>query len=111
MVDSLDVFGDSFQESFLVRSFLMRTLVQGGVVIDTAPEVTVRKVDVLIEDGRIAAVGPGLAAEGAEVIDATDRIVLPGFVDTHRHLWQTALRGIAVDGDLGMYFERVLGGP
>ncbi|MET7277895.1 amidohydrolase family protein [Kribbella sp. NPDC005582] len=89
----------------------MRTVVQGGLVIDTAPEVTVREVDVLIEDGRIAAVGPGLAAEGAEVIDATDRIVLPGFVDTHRHLWQTALRGIAVDGDLGMYFERVLGGP
>jgi len=84
---------------------------QGGLVIDAAPAVTVhRETDVLIEDGRIAAIGPGLAAEGAEVIDARGRIVLPGFVDTHRHLWQTALRGIAVDGDLGMYFERVLGG-
>ncbi|MFB6721592.1 amidohydrolase family protein [Kribbella sp. NPDC056345] len=89
----------------------MRTVLQGGLVIDTAPEVTVRReVDVLIEDGRIAAIGPGLATEGSEVIDARGRIVLPGFVDTHRHVWQTALRGIAVDGDLGMYFERVLAG-
>ncbi len=89
----------------------MRTVLQGGLVIDTAPEVTVRReTDVLIEDGRIAAIGPGLPTEGVEVIDARGRIVLPGFVDTHRHVWQTALRGIAVDGDLGMYFERVLAG-
>jgi cytosine/adenosine deaminase-related metal-dependent hydrolase len=43
------------------------------------------------------------------VIDATERIVLPGFVDTHRHLWETGLRGIAVDADLGIYLEQVLG--
>ncbi|MGW7679397.1 amidohydrolase family protein [Kribbella sp. NPDC054772] len=84
-------------------------LLQGGTVIDTAPEVVVRRnTDVLIDGGRIAAVGTGLRAD-AEVIDARDRIVLPGFVDTHRHLWQTALRGLAVDADLGVYFERVLG--
>ena len=92
----------------------MRMLVRGGVVIDTDPEVVARRAtDVLIEDGRIAAVGPELIADTAaadvEVLDASERIVLPGFVDTHRHLWQTALRGIAVDADLGMYFERVLG--
>ena len=93
----------------------MRRLLKGGTVIDTFPEVVARpETDVLIEDGRIAAVGPGLDGPGlevdAEVIDATGRIVLPGFVDTHRHLWQTALRGITVDADLGGYFERVLGG-
>ena len=88
----------------------MRLLLKGGTVIDTFPEVVVRReTDVLIEDGRIAAVGPGLEAD-AEVIDAASRIVLPGFVDTHRHLWQTALRGVAVDAGLGTYFERVLGG-
>ncbi|TDD63093.1 amidohydrolase [Kribbella antibiotica] len=87
----------------------MRTLVQGGLVIDTAPEVTVRRgVDVLIEDGRIAAVGAGLPADGASVIDARGRIVLPGFVDTHRHVWQTALRGIGTEGDLGFYFDHVM---
>jgi len=89
----------------------MRTLLRGGLVIDTEPEVVARQeTDVLIEDGRIAAVGPGLIADveaaGVEVIDATERIVLPGFVDTHRHLWQTALRGVAADGNLGLYFER-----
>jgi|SRR5215217_1325332 len=84
-------------------------LVRGGTVIDTFPEVVVRpRTDVLIVDGRIVAVGPELSAD-AEVIDASERIVLPGFVDTHRHLWQTGLRGIAVDADLGVYFERVLG--
>jgi 5-methylthioadenosine/S-adenosylhomocysteine deaminase len=88
----------------------VRRLLKGGTVIDTFPAVVARPAtDVLIEDGRIAAVGPGLDVD-AEVIDATGRIVLPGFVDTHRHLWQTALRGITVDADLGVYFERVLGG-
>ncbi|MFF0339902.1 amidohydrolase family protein [Kribbella sp. NPDC004875] len=78
-------------------------------MIDTAPEVVVRRnTDVLIDAGRIAAIGNGLRVD-AEVIDARDRIVVPGFVDTHRHLWQTALRGIAVDANLGGYFERVLG--
>jgi len=40
--------------------------------------------DVAVKDGRIADVGPGLAA-GAEEIDATDRLVTPGFVDIHTH--------------------------
>ena len=85
-------------------------LLKGGTVIDTFPEVVVRRdTDVLIDDGRIAAVGPGLTAD-AEVIDARERIVLPGFVDTHRHLWQTALRGLTLDEGLGVYFERVLSG-
>ncbi|WP_202875386.1 amidohydrolase family protein, partial [Kribbella albertanoniae] len=87
----------------------MRILVQGGLVIDTAPEVVVRpETDVLISDGRIVAVGPGLSADGASVIDARGRIVLPGFVDTHRHVWQTALRGIGTAGDLGFYFDKVM---
>lgn len=87
-----------------------RLLLRAGLVIDTEPAPVVhRDTDVLIEDGRIAAVGPALDVTDAEVIDATDRIVLPGFVDTHRHLWETALRGVAVDADLTIYFERVLG--
>lgn len=82
-----------------------RVLIRNGHVIDTEPEPAARpRTDVLIEDGRIAAVGPDLPADGATVIDATDRIVLPGFVDTHRHVWQSALRAAAVDVDLGAYF-------
>ncbi|MET9685455.1 amidohydrolase family protein [Streptomyces coeruleorubidus] len=81
-----------------------RILIRNGHVIDTEPEpVALPNADVLIEDGRIIAVGADLPADGATVIDATDKIVLPGFVDTHRHVWQSALRGAAVDVDLGAY--------
>ncbi|WP_432192541.1 amidohydrolase family protein [Streptomyces sp. bgisy027] len=83
---------------------ITRILLRNGHVIDTEPEPVAHPgTDVLIEDGRIAAVGPDLPAEGATVIDATDRIVLPGFVDTHRHVWQSALRSAAVDMDLMGY--------
>ena len=77
-----------------------RLLIRGGDVIDTELEPVVRRAtDVLIEDGRIAEVGSGLTADGAEVIDATDRIVLPGFVDAHRHVWQAGLRSMREDGE------------
>ncbi|MFI6977456.1 amidohydrolase family protein [Embleya sp. NPDC050154] len=87
-----------------------RLLLRGGTVVDTDPHVTARpNTDVLIENGTIAAVGSGLSAEGAEVVDARERIVLPGFVDTHRHVWQSVLRAVAVDSDLGDYLGLVLG--
>ncbi|MBO2446849.1 amidohydrolase family protein [Actinomadura barringtoniae] len=88
------------------------TLISGGVVIDTSPEPTViGTADVLVKDGRIAAVGKGLVVEeGTEVIDATGRLVLPGFVDTHRHTWQAGLHGALIDDTLPGYLERVVGG-
>jgi len=63
--------------------------------------------DVLVEDGRIAAVGAGIEADDADVIDAAGLIVLPGFVDTHRHTWQTQLRGVASDWTLFNYTTRI----
>nr|MDT0659773.1 amidohydrolase family protein [Micromonospora sp. DSM 115978] len=87
-----------------------RVLIRNGYVVDTEPEPVARPgTDVLIEGDRIAAVGPDLSADDATVIDATDRIVLPGFVDTHRHVWQTALRSAAPDLDLGGYLGLILG--
>ena len=66
--------------------------------------------DVLVEDGEIVEVGRGLSTENAAVIDASDHIVLPGFVDSHIHLAQTQVRGIAGDWSLmGEYFEHMLG--
>ena len=50
--------------------------------------------DVLIEGDIIAEVGPGLRARDAELVDATDTIVMPGFVDTHRHVWRSLFRNL-----------------
>src|SRR5687768_9034682 len=61
--------------------------------------------DVLVVDRRIAGVGPGLEVpEGAFEIDAAGGIVMPGMIDTHRHMWQTALRGYGADWSLTQYF-------
>jgi len=86
-----------------------RILLQGGVVLSLDQKVgDFEKADVLIEGKRIAAVGPNLAASlgaGARstlVVNATDRIVMPGFVDTHHHQYETLLRSILADGLLGI---------
>src|SRR5437899_7099872 len=61
--------------------------------------------DVLITGDRITAVGPGLQVpEGTAEIDATGGIVMPGMIDTHRHMWQTAMRGYGADWTLSQYF-------
>ncbi|MHC5256377.1 amidohydrolase family protein [Streptomyces sp. UC4497] len=51
--------------------------------------------DVLIADGHIADVGPSLDAEADTVVDAHGKFVLPGLIDSHVHLWQAPVRGIA----------------
>ncbi|MEU8257201.1 amidohydrolase family protein [Micromonospora inaquosa] len=61
--------------------------------------------DVLVVGDRIAEVGIGLTApDDALEIDATDGILMPGMIDTHRHLWQTAMRGYGADWTLTQYF-------
>jgi 5-methylthioadenosine/S-adenosylhomocysteine deaminase len=87
-----------------------RTLIRGGYVLTMDPEVgDVPGGDVLIEDGKIEAVGRALDVADAEMIDAADRIVLPGFVDTHRHTWQTPVRGVLPSCTLDEYFTHMLG--
>jgi len=86
-----------------------RVLLRGGHVLSMDPQIgDVYGGDVLIEDDRIAVVGQAIEAADAEVIDATDCIVLPGFVDSHRHTWETVIRGIAPDVSLAGYFDIVL---
>ncbi|WP_443074571.1 hypothetical protein [Streptomyces sp. NBC_01455] len=76
----------------------MKTLLTGGIVVSMDPAVgDLHRGDVLIEDGVIVEVAERVDAPDAEVIDATDRIVMPGFVDNHRHTWQTAFRGVGAD--------------
>jgi 5-methylthioadenosine/S-adenosylhomocysteine deaminase len=61
--------------------------------------------DLLISGERIAAVGQRLAVPDAAVeIDATGGILMPGMIDTHRHMWQTAMRGYGADWTLTQYF-------
>jgi cytosine/adenosine deaminase-related metal-dependent hydrolase len=71
-------------------------LIKGGHVVTVDPELGDLPVgDVLVTDDVITAVGTGLepASAGAEVIDAAGRLVIPGLVDTHRHVWQGAIGG------------------
>ena len=49
--------------------------------------------DVLIENGRISAIGKGLSSEGADIIKADGMILMPGMCDGHRHMWQTVGAG------------------
>src|SRR3954449_8010597 len=61
--------------------------------------------DVLVVGDRIAEVGVGLVApDDAIEIDATGGILMPGMIDTHRHMWQTAMRGYGADWTLTQYF-------
>jgi 5-methylthioadenosine/S-adenosylhomocysteine deaminase len=87
-----------------------RTLIADALVLTMDDGLgTLPRADVLIEDRRIAAVGPDLPRQpDVEVVDGRDRIVMPGFVDTHRHMWAAMLRGCACYGDLGTYFHDVV---
>jgi 5-methylthioadenosine/S-adenosylhomocysteine deaminase len=85
-----------------------RLLLRGGHVITVDPELgDLPKGDVLIDGDRIEAVAPQLDAD-AEVVDVSGQIVIPGFVDTHRHTWEAAIRGCAPNATLDDYFVEVL---
>jgi 5-methylthioadenosine/S-adenosylhomocysteine deaminase len=86
-----------------------RVLLRGGHVLSMDPQIgDVYGGDVLVEDDKIARVGGTIDAGDAEVVDARDCIVIPGFVDSHRHTWETVIRGIAPDVSLSGYFDLVL---
>ncbi|MCB0213858.1 MAG: amidohydrolase family protein, partial [Anaerolineae bacterium] len=75
-----------------------RTLLKGGCVLTLDPSIgNFYEADVLMEGTKIAQVGPNLEVGDAEKIDASGMIVMPGFIDTHRHMWEGILRNIGVD--------------
>src|SRR5262245_50614176 len=96
-----------------------RYVIRGGAVLSMDPRVgDFAQAAVLIEGKKIVAVDPKLEAPGAAVIDARGKIVMPGFVDTHHHQFETALRGFLADGLLTNdgqphgavnYFDYILG--
>jgi len=90
----------------------MKTLIQNAFVVSVDPAIgNIDGADILIEDGRIAAIRPGLAndvgVEHCECIDATGHIASPGFVDTHHHVWQSAVRGITADWSIRDYVSGI----
>jgi cytosine/adenosine deaminase-related metal-dependent hydrolase len=86
-----------------------RILIKNAIVLSQDPAIgELPEADILVEGDRIADVRPGIEAEGAQVIDATGDIVIPGFIDTHRHTWETSIRSSAPDYTLGAYFSAIL---
>jgi 5-methylthioadenosine/S-adenosylhomocysteine deaminase len=86
----------------------MSMLIKGGQVLTMDREIgDLAKGDVLIDGDKIVAVQPEIRAD-AEVIDASGMIVIPGFVDSHRHTWEAAIRGCAPNATLDDYFVEVL---
>jgi 5-methylthioadenosine/S-adenosylhomocysteine deaminase len=81
-------------------------VLRGGTVLVMDDARTVlTDADVHVVDDRVAAVGKALPVpEGTQEIDATGGIVMPGMIDTHRHMWQTAMRGYGADWTLTQYF-------
>lgn len=95
-----------------------RYVIRRGHVMSMDPTVgDFAQADVLVEGQKIRAVGPNLRVRDAWEIDARGKIVMPGFVDTHHHLFETALRSFLADGLLfdGLdpditqnYFQKIL---
>jgi cytosine/adenosine deaminase-related metal-dependent hydrolase len=83
-------------------------LIKGGCVLSLDPAVgDFEQADVLVEGKKISAVKPGISVPNAQVIDASKSIVMPGFVDTHRHMWQGFLRNVLPDGSLQDYIALI----
>ena len=87
-----------------------RLLIRNGFVVSIDPDVgDVPDGEVLVEDGKIVDIGTDLGVSDAEQIDASGMIVMPGFIDTHRHTWQTPVRGVLPSCTLDHYFAVMLG--
>ena len=86
-----------------------RILFKGGIVVTMDANVpNLATGDVLVADDRIVAVGSSVQADGAEVIDASGSIVMPGLIDAHHHMWLGVMRRLMPDvDDLFAYIDVV----
>lgn len=86
-----------------------RLLIRGGYILTMDATLGDLRGDILVDNGKIAAIGKNLAAGGAEIVDAADAIVIPGFIDSHRHTRESQLRQISVDWTLFEYLRNLFG--
>jgi 5-methylthioadenosine/S-adenosylhomocysteine deaminase len=83
-----------------------RILLKGGTILSMDPSVgDFVQGDILIQGKKIASVGANVKVSGSalHVIDASNTILIPGFVDCHRHSWEGVLRRIIPNGDIAKY--------
>jgi cytosine/adenosine deaminase-related metal-dependent hydrolase len=79
-------------------------LIKGGCVLTLDRAFgDFEQADVLIRGSKISAVQASISTPDADIIDASRTIVMPGLVDTHRHMWQGILRNVLPDGSLDDY--------
>ncbi|MEE9273734.1 MAG: amidohydrolase family protein [bacterium] len=87
---------------------MSKTLIKNGCIISVDPGVgDLPDGDILIEEDRIEEIGTGLQAPGAEILDASGMIVLPGLINAHLHTWETPVRGIGGDWGGFDYFRHL----
>ncbi|WP_454784050.1 amidohydrolase family protein [Legionella sp. WA2024007413] len=82
-------------------------LIQNTVLLNTKNFLS-EKMDLLIVNDRIEDIAPHLDHTDAEIIDAQDMVAMPGLINTHIHVWQSGLHGIAGNWSLTNYFEKML---
>lgn len=86
-----------------------QVLLRGGCVLTMDPRIgDFDRADLLIDGSMIAEVAPHIDAPGAEIVEADAMIVIPGLVNTHHHMWQGALRNVAIDYTIGEYFAKFM---
>ncbi|MFI1393001.1 amidohydrolase family protein [Streptomyces griseoaurantiacus] len=91
---------------------MTKTLLRGAVVVPVDPALPESTTaDILVENGRIARIAPGIDVDPADcdVMDLTGRILIPGLVDTHRHLWQSLFRYAGADWTIENYVHAMWG--
>lgn len=84
----------------LIRNIFVATPDSEAVIF---PELS----NILVRNGRIEAIGPEVSANDVEVVDGQSAIACAGMVDSHRHIWQTGIRGVAADWSLADYVREI----
>ena len=87
---------------------MKRTHIKNATIISVDPDIgNILGGDILIEGSKIVKIGKHILADETEIIDATNCIAIPGFVDTHRHTWEALLRNAGPDWSLAQYLTAV----